>query len=503
MSNEAMEWRCTLCGYIHRGDAPPESCPLCGAPAGEFEPATPEPPPVSATGDEWRCIVCGYIHRGDAPPDSCPLCGAAKEEFEPVGSGSSPEPSGETGEGRRVVIIGAGIAGVSAAEAARAHAYDAEITLVCGEAAIPYYRLNLTRLLAGEIDRGTLPIYPESWYDERRITLLRGTRVVAVEPSAQRITLDSGRTLEYDRLILAMGSHAFVPPFEGTGLDGVLTLRTVDDVHTIQSRLSSGPSCAVIGGGILGLECAGALAQRGVDVTVLESHEWLMPRQLNRPAGEMLEAHLDTLGIGLVKQARTRELDGKGRVQQIRLQDGRVIPAQLVVLATGVRPDTYLARKAGLEVNRGVVVNNHLQTSDPSIYAAGDVAEHNGTLYGIWGPSQVQGRTAGIHAVGGEAVFTGVPRTTSLKVLGISLSSIGKIAADDGSEQWIEQRTGETYYGFLVGEGRIKGGILLGEPVAASGLKAAVETGRPLPSGLRDNPDAKSVAAMLCDGSGL
>lgn len=499
----ALEWRCTLCGYIHRGDAPPDSCPLCGAPAGEFEPSAPDPSPTPAAPNEWRCIVCGYVHRGDAAPDSCPLCGAAKEEFEPVGSGPAPDPSGGAGEGRRLVMIGAGIAGVSAAEAARAHAHDAEITLVCGEATIPYYRLNLTRLLAGEIDRGTLPIYPESWYAEQRINLLRETRVVSVEPSAQCITLDSGRTLEYDRLVLAMGSHPFVPPLDGTDLEGVLTLRTVDDVHAIQSGIASGPSCAVIGGGVLGLECAGALAQRGVDVTVLESHDWLMPRQLNPVAGEIIEEHLNTLGIRLVKQARTRKLAGRGgRVEEIHLQDGRVIPAQLVVLATGVRPDTYLARKAGLEVNRGVVVNNHLQTSDPAIYAAGDVAEHNGMLYGIWGPSQVQGRTAGVHAVGGQAVFTGVPRTNSLKVLGVHLNSVGKIVADDGSEQWVEQRTEEGYFGFLVGEGRVKGGILLGEPGVASGLKAAVETGRPLPFALRDNPDAASVARMLCDLTG-
>lgn len=490
-------WRCTLCGYIHQGHVPPNYCPLCGAPDTDFEPyeapaaADEQPDEVK----QWRCIVCGYIHEGPEPPDYCPLCGASKDEFEAVKQSKAPQNPAE--KSLHVAIIGAGIAGVSAAEAVREASPESEITLVCGENTLPYYRLNLTRYLAGEIDRATLPIHKKAWYEENRVELLSGERVDHITPREHFFTLANGRQIFYDKLILAMGSHPFIPPVEGTNLDGVFALRTVKDAEDIIARAAGKPRCAVIGGGILGLECAGALARRGLKVTVLESHEWLMPRQLNRSAGEMLETHLNKLGIALEKKAQTLAITGRGKAESVELQDGRTIPAELVLLATGVRPDTYLARRSGLEVNRGIVVNNHLQTSDPDIYAAGDVAEHNGVLYGIWGPSQYQGRMAGMNVMGMDTLFGGLPRSNTLKVLDTSLTSVGKFEPEDGSFTGVEGKSGDNYACFLFHDGKMAGGILLGDTSAAPSLKNAVESGRDFSDLLKKGPDVQTVISAL------
>ncbi|MGD9874166.1 MAG: FAD-dependent oxidoreductase [Kiritimatiellia bacterium] len=490
-------WRCTLCGYIHQGPVPPDYCPLCGAPDTDFEPYDSAPSAVAPQQEvkQWRCIVCGYIHEGSVPPECCPLCGASKDEFEAV---KRPAPAKSASEKTiHVAIIGAGIAGVSAAEAVRDASPKAKITLVCGENTLPYYRLNLTRFLAGEIDRTSLPIHDKDWYEKNRVDLLSGEKVDHITPKERFFTLTGGRQIFYDKLILAMGSHPFIPPIDGTGLDGVFALRTVKDAEEIIARSADKPRCVVIGGGILGLECAGALAQRGLKVTVLEGHDWLMPRQLNRKAGGKLEDHLNKLGIALEKKAQTRAITGSGKVEAVELQSGRSIPAQLVLVATGVRADTYLARRAGLEVKQGIVVDNHLRTSDPDIYAAGDVAEHNGVLYGIWGPSQYQGRMAGMNAVGIEALFGGLPFANTLKVLGVNLTSVGKVEPEDGSYISMDGERGDSYAHFLFRDGKMAGGILLGDTSAASGLKNAVESGRDFSELLKKNPDAWAVIASL------
>ncbi|MDP6848461.1 MAG: FAD-dependent oxidoreductase, partial [Kiritimatiellia bacterium] len=370
MSEEQTTWRCTVCGYVHRGLAPPEFCPICGAAAADFEPYEESSAGrIEPSSKRWGCLNCGYVHEGDRPPEMCPICGAGPERFEHL-----PDSTGAQNESTipiKAVIVGGGIAGVSAAEAIREVSEKSSITMVSHEPRPPYYRLNLTRYLAGEIDESGLMIHEPSWYEENRIELLTDRRIVDLSIDSQFVELADGKILHYDKLILAMGSHPFVPPIPGTDLEGVFTMRTAENADAILERVASGVACVCIGGGILGLETAGALAKRGADVTLLESHEWLMPRQLNENAADLLESHLERLGVKLRKAARTAELAGSdGMVCEVVLKDGNRIPCGMVVICAGVRPNTYLARKAGLEVDRGVVVDNHLITSDPDVLAA-------------------------------------------------------------------------------------------------------------------------------------
>lgn len=497
MADEQKAWRCTLCGYVHHGPTPPEFCPICGAAATDFEPYEESSiAPVEPSSTRWRCLNCGYMHEGDSAPDMCTICGVGPEEFEHL-------PNAESGTGAprqpiKAVIVGGGVAGVSAAEAIRDASEISKITLVSHEPRPPYYRLNLTRYLAGEIDTAALTIHEASWYNDNNIELLTGSRIVSFSADSQTVEMANGDTLHYDKLILAMGSHPFMPPIPGIDLDGVFSLRTADDADAILARASGGFPCVCIGGGILGMETAGALAKRGSDVTLLESHEWLMPRQLNKQAAAIVESHLSDIGVKLRKNSHTLELRGDtDAVSKVVLQDGDEIECGMVVICTGVRPNTHLARKAGLEVDRGIVVDNHLTTSDPDVLAAGDVAEYNGTVYGIWGPSKFQGTIAGLNAVGIETPFGGVSRSNSLKVLGVELFSIGQFIPLDGSYQVFCEHEGGVFQHFVFHDGKMVGCILIGNTEPASKIKSAIEGKMDFSGLLSGTPDCATIIEHL------
>ena len=294
-----------------------------------------------------------------------------------------------------MVIVGAGIAGLSAAEAARKQAPRAELTLLSREAHLPYYRLNLTRFLAGEVSEADLPIHPAGWYRDNAIDFRGGVEAAELLPDQHALSLRDGTRIGFDKLILTAGAHPFVPPLGGATRQGVTSLRTLDDARAILATLQPGMRCVCVGGGILGLEAAGGLARGGAEVTVLEGHGWLMPRQLPQPTGPRMQRHLEGLGIRLRTNARTKEILGDERVAAVLLDDGATLPADLVLITTGVRPNSFLARRAGLEVAGGVVVNDQLVSSHPDVLAAGDVAEHRGVLYGTWGPRSTRAASPG------------------------------------------------------------------------------------------------------------
>ncbi len=496
-------WRCLLCGYLHPETDPPESCPICGAHCDEFESVVEAPAPVTAstTTDRWRCVVCGYVHEGAEPPELCPVCAAERASFEPA---PGPGRAGSTSSGRalRTVIVGAGIAGMSAAETVRKASPEAPILLIAMESERPYYRLNLTRYLAGDIHRDSLPMQPERWFEEQRIEWLGGAEVVRIDPAARAVRLADGRSIAYEALILAMGAHPFRPPVEGHLLDGVFTLRTAEDADAILQRLSGGGRCICIGGGILGIETAGALGRRGVETTLLESHDWLMPRQLNESAAQRLQRHIEHLGVEVRRRARTQALPGSGRVRGVRLEDGTELPADVVVFATGVRSNSALARRTGLGVGRGVLVDSFLATDHPGIYAAGDVAEFQGATYGAWGAAQYMGAIAAMNAIGIPTRFGGLPRSNTLKALGLDISSIGRFMPEDGGDRVIEDLSGDSYRRFLVREGRLVGAVLVGHSALAAPARQRIETQAVLPPALRQGAVAPDdLAQWLSAGS--
>jgi nitrite reductase (NADH) large subunit len=451
--------------------------------------------PASTAPTRWRCLNCEHIHHGATPPEACPVCGATADRFEvpPV------EIVGAAPEGRklRLIIVGAGIAGTSAAEACRQSAPDADILLLSKEDEAPYYRLNLTRYLAGEISPDQLVLKSDAWFNENRIEFLRGVELTGMDLAAKEIRLRDGGRHPFDRLILTAGSHPFVPPFPGGNRENVSVLRTRGDAERLLALAVGGTRCVGIGGGLLGLETAGALARRGAAVTLLEGHGWLLPRQLNERAGRLLETYLSGAGITLRKHASTREMVGDERVRGVLLEDGTTLPADAVVIATGVRPNSYLARQAGLHVNQGILVDDRLCTSHPDVYAAGDICEHRGVCYGTWGPAQFQGAIAGLNAAGGAAEFAGIPRSNMLKVLGIDLFSVGRVLPEDASYELIDMETDGKYYGFMFRDSHLVGSILLGDTRLSSVVKSGIEQRRDCSDLLRTHPEARQVMDWL------
>lgn len=404
------------------------------------------------------------------------MCGAGRNLFEAVQRDEGHLASEQRGP---VVVVGAGVAGVTAADRARRAAPGIDVTLISKEPGLPYYRLNLTRLLAGEVDEAGLPLQSEQWFVDSRIELIH-SEVTGIDTKARTLGLRDGRLLPYHRLVLTTGAHAFVPPIPGAQRGGVSVLRTLADARLILAQVREGTRCVCIGGGLLGLEAAGALRNRGAVVTVLENFRWLLPRQLPEPAGRLLERHLAELGIEVRLQAGVKEIVGDEEARGVLLADDSEVAADLVILSTGVRSNSYLARQAHLKVDHGVLVDDGMFTSDPSVLAAGDVAEYRGEVQGIWPTAYAQGVVAGINAAGGATEYSALPRSNRLKVMDVELFSIGVVTTADGSYQEYESAENGSYLRLVSRDGKLAGAVLYGDTSLAGPIKEAVETGRQL-----------------------
>ncbi len=439
----------------------------------------------------FRCIICGYIHNGDNPPENCPVCGVSAKEFEPFAQEIiTPKENVDNSKINNILIIGGGIAGLAAAEEIRNRSDSVNITILSAEKQLPYYRLNLTRYLAQQINKDDLAIYPDNWYKEHRIKLIRGQKAKAINTVTKEVELQDGTLLSYDRLIMATGSSPFIPPIPGSDLKNSIAVRTIEDAEYALQKIPITKHCVCIGGGILGLEVAGAIAQNGTKVTVLEGAPWLMPRQLNAQAAKVLKKYLANIGIEVRENIKIKEIVGDIFCQGITLENGETIPAELVIITAGVKPNIDLARKVDLVVANGLVVNHYMQTSDDNIFAAGDVTEHHGILYGLWNVAQYQGKVAGLNTIGIETQFGGIPRSNVLKVLGLDLFSIGDISPSGSNYHQYEQEETDRYLHFIIRDSKIVGSIIIGDKALAIKVKQAVESATDFPHDVYKNIDS-------------
>ena len=330
----------------------------------------------------------------------------------------------------RLVMIGNGMAGVRTLEELLQLAPDRyDITVFGAEPHPNYNRVLLSPVLAGEQTFDDIVLNPLSWYAQHGITLHLGQTVVDVDRQARRVTTQTGLSVTYDQLIIATGSVPFILPVPGCDLEGVLGYRDIADTQAMIDITRTHQRAVVIGGGVLGLEAANGLRQRGMEVAVVHIGHWLMERQLDETAGQLLRESLEARGLQFHLRGHTQALlgDASGRVRAVQLADGTDIPADLVVMAAGIRPNTALAEKMGLTCQRGIVVSDHLQTSDPAIWAVGECANHRGTVYGLVAPLFEQATVLAAHLAGqGEGVaYTGSTTSAKLKVTGIELFSAG------------------------------------------------------------------------------
>jgi nitrite reductase (NADH) large subunit len=362
----------------------------------------------------------------------------------------------------RFVIIGNGVAGVTAARILSEE--GATVEVYSQEAHHYYPRPRLQNFLAGEIELNELPMYPPSWYEERGIAVHLATEVVGLDPAAKRIALADGHQVSYDRLLLATGSRPFVPPIEGVDKPGVFALRTIEDALAIREWAKRAKRAVVIGAGLLGLEAARAFTVLGLEVSVLEQGPYPLRRQLDAEGGALIRELIGAMGIEVVVEASSRAILGNDHATGVLLEDGREIEGDLVLISAGARCNVELAQKGGLEVNQGVVVDEHLRTSAEDIYAAGDVAEFRGRAYGIIPAAIEQARAAARNMLGEEVAYEGTIPSNSLQVVGIDCTSLGVVHPPKGEGyQELRKLEGKVYKKLVLNDGRLVGAILLGD----------------------------------------
>ena len=441
----------------------------------------------------WICTICGYHHHHSEAPAECPFCKSEGSLFKFYSTDDNPDMNIPC----RYLIVGSGIAGISAAESIRKTDPTGSIVIMSSEHELPYFRMNLTRYLAGEVENSKLALHPETWYEQNRIFLHQDSTVAEIKPEKKTIVLTNGKQVPYDRLILAVGASPFVPPFSGSHLKNVITIRTIPDTEILLSACHECINVVCIGGGLLGLETAGAINHQGARVTVIEALPWLLPRQLDKTASVILQEKINSMGIKIIVGAKTQALLGEDAVYAVQLDDGQLVPADMVVISAGVHANTTLAKQAGLQVNRGIIVNDQMLTSYQDIYAVGDATEHNGILYGLWVPAKNQGTIGGLSAAGKIAEFHDLPPSARLKVLGIDLFSIGKFTPSEPEEIIISEAKNGNYASFVFSQGVIVGSILLGDASLASYVKTAVEGQKDFSPDLRENLTVSEFTEIL------
>ena len=369
-----------------------------------------------------------------------------------------------------IVIIGSGPSGLRCAEMlARA---EQQPVLIGAEPGLPYNRVALSNYLAGDVDAAGLVTHSAQRLAEMGITLRAGLRVTRIDRDAQTLATDSGETIAYDRLVLATGSQAVRLPFPGANLPGVVLYRTLDEVNFMLDTATRGGRAIVIGGGLLGLEAAVGLAKRGMNATVLHAVDRLMERQLDHSAAGLLAERLRGQGIGVELSAMTVAITGEERATGVQLKDGRSIEADLIVMAVGIRPETTLARDAGLTIGRGIVVDDQMRTSDPAILAIGECAEHRGQCCGLVAPAFAQAEIAARHLLGEDVAYAPQTDATALKVAGAGVWSGGDIAAEDAESLVYADPESAEYRRFLLRDHRLIGAVLYGETADAPWYKS-------------------------------
>ena len=374
----------------------------------------------------------------------------------------------------KLVLVGNGMAGMrTVEELLKLDATRYDITVFGAEPHVNYNRIMLSSVLAGEKAVEDIVINDRAWYADNGIELVTGDAVVGLDAVARTVTSAAGRVAAYDRLLLATGSKPLVPPVPGLELPGVCAFRDIKDVDTMIDAAGKHRHAVVVGGGLLGLEAAWGLKRRGMSVAVVHLMPTLMERQLDAAAGELLRRDLDRRGIAFFTNGQTEEIYGDGRVQGVRLADGRDIPADLVVMAVGIRPDVELARKAGLDCNRGIVVADNMRTTDPWIYAVGECAEHRGQCFGLVAPLWDMAKVCAHHLAGGEELLFAAPAlSTRLKITGIDVFSAGALMAADEADDEITMQDGiaGTYKKLVLRDNTLVGTVLYGDVADAGWL---------------------------------
>lgn len=420
-----------------------------------------------------KCLVCGEIF--DASLEICPVCGVGKENFVPV---DSEENTFSRDTKDFYVILGNGAAGLSAAKAIRERDKTGSIVMISNEIYSTYNRPMLTKSMVAELKPEEIAVEPDEWYESNHVYQVLGKEVLSIDTAEKEVSLGDGTKLKYTKLIYALGSECFIPPIPGADKPQTVAIRRMSDIEKIEAMLSDVENVVVIGGGVLGLEAAWEMKKARKNVTVLELAPQIMGRQLDAAASEMLTSISESNGIAIHTDVQIASIEGEEKVTGVKLADGTLIAAELVIVSAGVRANAALAEKAGIAINRGVVVNEKMETNVPGIYACGDCAEYDGINYAIWPQALEQGKTAGANAAGDSLVYETVSAGLSFHGMNTGLYAIG----DNGKNPNLLYRTVEfkdagrkQYEKYYFLNNRLCGAILIGDTSKMAKVTEAIE----------------------------
>lgn len=418
-----------------------------------------------------KCLICGAIF--DASLDTCPVCGVGSDLFEPF---EEEETLFKKDTDEVFVILGNGAAGISTAEEIRKRNSTCSIIMVSDEPVPSYNRPMLTKSLSKLVDAEEIAVHDQDWYKQNNITNRLGISAQKIDTAGKTVTLSDGSLLKYDKCIYALGSECFIPSNLNCGKPEIVAIRRISDVKIIRELTPKIKNTVVIGGGVLGLEAAWEMS-RTSHVTVLEVAEKLMVRQLDDAAGDFIADIIRSKGIDFRLKANIKTITGDSSVTGVKLDDGTLYPADLVIISCGVRPNADLAKEAGLAVDRGVIVNARMETSVPDIYACGDCAYFNGTNYALWSQALDMGKIAGANAAGEQLEYEPAPPALTFDGMDTSLFAAG----DNGRNPNIRYKTREvrdtaknTYEKYYFIDDRLAGVILIGDTSRLAELTSAL-----------------------------
>lgn len=378
----------------------------------------------------------------------------------------------------KYLIVGNGIAGLSAAKEIRKKDKESSITIISTETYLTYYRIRLTEALEKGIEEEDLIIHDENWYRDNNIEIILATKVETLNETESKVILENGKEIGYVKLLLSTGGKPFTPPIKGNEKEGVFTLRTLKDLKTIRDYIKDKEDIIVIGGGLLGLETAWALKERGKNVSVVEFAPYLLPRQLDEELGKKLEEKLINNGLNIFVPALAKEILGDSKAEKIELDTGEILKADAVVISTGIRADIDIVKDTSLNIDKGIIVDKNLKTNIENIYAAGDAAEFNGEIVGLWTTSMDQGKIAGANMTGDSLEYEGIKPFTRLSLNDIKIFSAGDLSKYD--EIYLEGEIDDKYKKIFTKENKIIAGILFNDLKEMNNLKEAVFSNKEL-----------------------
>ena len=374
-----------------------------------------------------------------------------------------------------VVIIGGGVAAINAIKAIREIDSKIDIYLFQNEKFYPYYRIKLTKSLLDNIEEDKILLQKKDWYESNNVNLYLNKEVIGIDTDKREVIIDDGSRFSYNKLLLANGSSNFTPSIEGIEKEGVYTIRKLNNIQEIKDNIEDKKTILNIGGGIQGLETAWTLHQHGKDVIIAEFFNRLMPRQLDEKASKILQSAIENLGIKLSLDTQVEKIEGEHNVNGVKTKDGRTIECDMVIYSVGIRPNKKLLENTIIKTDVGVVVDEKMQTNIKNVYAAGDIAQLNNRVGGLWSVAIEQGKIAGYNMVGKDTIYKGVVPVTTLNAFNISLFSVGDINEENCNKTITDESNDGIYKRIFIKDNKIVGAILIGDLKHSTLLKSVIE----------------------------